>query len=48
MEKTVAFFIILVRIATGCTQMKSTSKIEMSGNPVFPGWYADPEGIIFG
>src|SRR3712207_4574253 len=19
-----------------------------SGNPVFPGWYADPEGIIFG
>ena len=18
-----------------------------SGNPVFPGWYADPEGIIF-
>lgn len=21
---------------------------NMSGNPVFPGWYADPEGIIFG
>ena len=21
---------------------------EKSGNPVFPGWYADPEGIIFG
>ncbi|TDB61789.1 glycoside hydrolase family 43 protein [Arundinibacter roseus] len=20
---------------------------KMSGNPVFPGWYADPEGIIF-
>ncbi|GAA4456053.1 hypothetical protein GCM10023189_24710 [Nibrella saemangeumensis] len=20
----------------------------MSGNPVFPGWYADPEGIVFG
>ena len=23
-------------------------KAETSGNPVFPGWYADPEGIIFG
>ncbi|MHB9006268.1 MAG: glycoside hydrolase family 43 protein [Limisphaerales bacterium] len=21
---------------------------DRSGNPVFPGWYADPEGIIFG
>ena len=21
---------------------------KMSGNPVFPGWYADPEGAIFG
>ncbi len=20
---------------------------EMSGNPLFPGWYADPEGIVF-
>ena len=22
--------------------------VERAGNPVFPGWYADPEGIIFG
>ncbi len=22
-------------------------QIEYSGNPLFPGWYADPEGIIF-
>lgn len=28
-----------------CTQ--STAK-KTSGNPVFPGWYADPEGIVFG
>ena len=21
---------------------------ESSGNPIFPGWYADPEGAIFG
>lgn len=26
---------------------QSSGKIT-SGNPVFPGWYADPEGIIFG
>lgn len=36
----------------GCIGMlitSCTSKIEkqMSGNPVFPGWYADPEGIVF-
>jgi beta-xylosidase len=24
------------------------NKGEKAGNPVFPGWYADPEGIIFG
>jgi beta-xylosidase len=25
----------------------SNSKNALSGNPVFPGWYADPEGIVF-
>ncbi len=24
------------------------AKPAMSGNPIFPGWYADPEGIIYG
>ncbi|MBU1822633.1 MAG: glycoside hydrolase family 43 protein [Bacteroidetes bacterium] len=24
------------------------SSLKTAGNPVFPGWYADPEGIIFG
>ncbi len=27
---------------------KSQSAKKTAGNPVFPGWYADPEGIIFG
>jgi beta-xylosidase len=27
---------------TGCSK-----KLQLSGNPVFPGWYADPEGIIY-
>lgn len=25
-----------------------TEHADISGNPVFPGWYADPEGVIFG
>ena len=28
-----------------CASQKEEKK--MSGNPVFPGWYADPEGIVF-
>lgn len=35
---SILFFIA----ATAAAQSK-----EKSGNPVFPGWYADPEGIIF-
>lgn len=32
-----------------CTTLLTAQnkKDEKSGNPVFPGWYADPEGIIF-
>lgn len=32
---------------TGRTGAKAASGQATSGNPVFPGWYADPEGIIF-
>ncbi len=28
-------------------QAQKKSTISKSGNPVFPGWYADPEGVIF-
>ena len=33
-----------------CGQKKDLSQQnkKFAGNPVFPGWYADPEGIIFG
>ncbi|MDU0371623.1 glycoside hydrolase family 43 protein [Hymenobacter endophyticus] len=27
---------------------KSTKLAARSGNPIFPGWYADPEAVIFG
>jgi len=29
-------------------QSKTTSASDFSGNPLFPGWYADPEAAIFG
>ena len=27
---------------------KANQQPKTSGNPVFPGWYADPEGVVFG
>ena len=30
-----------------CLQAQENKPQDKSGNPVFPGWYADPEGIIF-
>lgn len=43
----------LFTILISCTLLMTVSAQKnkpkaMSGNPVFPGWYADPEGIIFG
>jgi len=33
---------------SGCHSAEPSEKSAMSGNPVFPGWYADPEGAVFG
>lgn len=41
MKKSVSFFAIVV-IASGCLAQTKNS------NPVFPGWYADPEAVRFG
>ncbi|TXD77671.1 glycoside hydrolase family 43 protein [Algoriphagus ratkowskyi] len=38
-------------LAFACSSPKTTEKTEvpkLSGNPIFEGWYADPEGIVFG
>ncbi len=37
-----------VVIGTGCRSASPSTTAERSGNPVFPGWYADPEGVVFG
>lgn len=34
-------------VGSGYAQQQSGS-VKTSGNPVFPGWYADPEGAVFG
>lgn len=39
-----ALFLLAV-LGAGCA---STSAPERAGNPVWDGWYADPEGVIFG
>ena len=43
--RSVFFFILLVYLIAFSGQAQT--KPNKSGNPVFPGWYADPEGVIF-
>lgn len=42
--KYISTVLILLIIFTGC---KSRQQIEFSGNPLFEGWYADPEIAIY-
>ena len=35
-------------LGAGCRSPKQPEAAALSGNPIFPGWYADPEGIVFG
>ena len=32
----------------GCSTPPAPAAATRSGNPIFPGWYADPEGVVFG
>ena len=41
----VSLYVLLLPGFTMQAQKKSI--VPKSGNPVFPGWYADPEGTIF-
>ena len=41
-----AFFAFITSFSLAQSTKTVTSK--KSGNPIFPGWYADPEGVIFG
>jgi len=46
MKKTILLLLITFIYSLVFGQNNISS--ERAGNPVFPGWYADPEGIIFG
>ncbi|HWS01253.1 MAG TPA: glycoside hydrolase family 43 protein [Prolixibacteraceae bacterium] len=45
MKRSLLALLILVNISLSAQEKKDSNT---SGNPLFPGWYADPEGIIFG
>jgi len=60
MKKILIIWFLVVIVFPGFSQSTKTKKQitvasnanqknkNFSGNPIFPGWYADPEGIIFG
>ncbi len=45
------FLLVLIGFSTTLLAQKPNMELKrkgMSGNPVFEGWYADPEGVIYG
>ncbi len=44
------FLLLFLSFLSGCgqAQKQMAAAKPTSGNPIFPGWYADPEGIIYG
>src|SRR6516162_4372128 len=42
------FSVAFGRLDGNCQAQSSESPSKTSGNPIFPGWYADPEGAVFG
>lgn len=49
MKRYLAVSLLIGFIIAGCAQktIPVNNEKQTSGNPVFPGWYADPEGVIF-
>lgn len=43
----ITFFILVIIVSSCKPRISQDEKITYSGNPILPGWYADPEGIIF-
>ena len=40
-------FLLIVIVVSPCrSQEKQAKNLTYSGNPIFEGWYADPEGIV--
>lgn len=45
--KNLLFSVLLLFVFMACSQSSKKNEVVKSGNPVFEGWYADPEGIIY-
>jgi beta-xylosidase len=48
MQMVKKLLVFLFLFNTGLAMAQQREAPVRSGNPLFPGWYADPEGIIFG
>ena len=46
MKRIACFPIVLFLMLCWCTTCLAQQR--RSGNPIFPGWYADPEAVVFG
>jgi beta-xylosidase len=48
MYRNIGLSLLFGCLFIGCTpKMQQSTAKATSGNPIFPGWYADPEGVIF-
>ena len=46
---TVVFGLFIAQFSRSQTAAPSRAEnLTHTGNPIFPGWYADPEGVVFG
>ena len=48
MKKLLSLILVLIFVTAFSQNNENSFQKKSSGNPVFPGWYADPEGVIFG
>jgi len=47
MKKILHYFLLLTLLIS-CKEKTQEQAVQFSGNPLFEGWYADPEAIIYG
>ncbi|OHX64268.1 glycoside hydrolase family 43 protein [Flammeovirga pacifica] len=48
MKFTLNLSVLFLFFLSSCQVSNSKQEVSDSKNPVFPGWYADPEGVVFG
>lgn len=46
-SETLTFTLLLILLSSCRFSIQQDENLSYSGNPIFPGWYADPEGVVF-